>query len=132
MTLYYKERIITISLDLYNRFAIFPPFRSTWYMFDQHETCIHSGANHHDYMYVLYTSIFLYSSRLKLYIVMCFSIERRRERLIILPFSPYLRRVNEYSTKKMSNLESIYDVEVTSYCLVMVMMIGKRRTTTFQ
>ncbi len=127
MTLYYKERIITISLDLYNRFAIFPPFRSTWYMFDQHETCIHSGANHHHYyMCVLYTSIFLYSFRLKLYIVLCFSIERTRE----IDYSPILTIFKQYLTKKkMSNFESIYEVELTSYYSMMVMMIGRRRRT---
>jgi len=53
--------------------------------------------------------------------------ERERERVIILTFSPYLSNVNEYLTKKMSNFESIYEVEVTSYCSIMVMMIGRRR-----
>jgi hypothetical protein len=62
-----------------------------------------------------------------LYIVLYFSIEKTRERVIILTFSPYLSNVNEYLTKKMSNFESIYEVELTSYYSMMVMMIGRRR-----
>jgi len=129
MTLYYKERIITISLDLYNRFAIFPPFRSTSYTFEQHETCIHSGANHHhdDYMYCIpaYFSILFVLSC----ILSCTFLLKEKERIDYSPILTIFEQGNEYLTKKMSNFQSIYEVELTSYCSMMVMMIGRRRRT---
>ena len=60
MTLYYKERTIIISLDFDIQWnVIFPPIRSTSSRSEQHETCIHSGANHHyNNMPVLDTSTY--------------------------------------------------------------------------
>ncbi len=128
MTLYYKERIITISVDLYNRS-----------LFSHRFALLDIYLNSMKLVYIqvliimiigvctLYTSIFFSILFVLSWILSYTFLLKGKERLIILTFSPYIRVVNEYLTKKMSNFETIYEVELTSYYS---MMIGRRRGRT--